>query len=135
MKKLKVILSIIFAILLSGCSKSYIIDTSINNIEKMVNNKESFVLYIGSKDCHNCTNFTPKIEDVANEYEIKIYYIDTYDISDEDYNRLFKIVNYNGTPTLAFITDGEDPGTQTHLVGNVSIDKIKSAFKNNGYIK
>lgn len=135
MKKIKFLLLIISVIFFSGCAKSYIIDSSIDDIEKMVDNKESFILYIGSKECHNCTNFKPKLEDVANENKIKVYYIDTYNISDEDYNRLFKIVNYSGTPTIAFITDGIDPGTQTHLVGDVSIDKIRSSFKNNGYIK
>lgn len=135
MKKIGIILVLVFTIILCGCSKSYIINSSIDDIEKMVDNKESFVLYIGSKDCHNCTNFTPKLEDIINEYEINVYYIDTYNISDEDYNRLFKIVNYSGTPTVAFISSGEDPGTQTHIVGDVDSDKIKSAFKNNGYIK
>ena len=135
-KILLALVSLILAVILCGCSsKSYIINSNIDDIEKKVNNNESFILYIGSKECHNCTSFTPKLEKIVNKNKISVYYIDTYNISDEDYNRLFKLVNYSGTPTLAFITEGSDPGSQTHLVGDVSSDKIESALKNNGYLK
>ena len=58
MMKLKKILlalvSLILAVILCGCSsKSYIINSNIDDIEKKVNNNESFILYIGSKECHN----------------------------------------------------------------------------------
>ena len=67
-KILLALVSLILAVILCGCSnKSYIINSNIDDIEKKVNNNESFILYIGSKECHNCTSFTPKLEKVVKE--------------------------------------------------------------------
>ncbi len=134
MKKFIIILLCIF--IFCGCSyKSFIVDTSLDEIKEKVENKETFILYIGSKDCSHCAEFKPKIEDVANEYKIKVYYIDISKLNKEEENELKKIANYSGTPTTAFIDEGEDLGTQTHIDGDVSIERIKKSFKNNGYIK
>ncbi len=135
MKKMKFLLLLLLPLLLCSCSKNYIINSTIDDIEKKVENNESFILYIGSSDCSNCASFTPKLKNVVNKNKITVYYIDIYNISDEDYTRLFKIVNFQGTPTVAFIKNGMDPGSQTHIRGNVSMDEIISSFKNNDYIK
>lgn len=134
---LKKFLLLIFCIFcFCACStKSYLIDTTLNEIKTMVENKESFILYIGSAECSHCSQYKPKLEDVALEYEINIYYIDTSKLNDNEYNELTKIVSFNGTPTTAFIENGEDLGKQTHIDGDVSIEKIKNIMKNNGYIK
>lgn len=133
---MKKIFVLFFILLLCGCqNQSYIKNININGIEEKVKNEDTFILYIGSKTCHNCASFKPKLEKIATENKIEIFYIDVAEITEDEYNRLFKIVNYNGTPTVAFITNGEDPGTQTHIVGNVSSDIVIKAFKNNGFIK
>jgi predicted bacteriocin transport accessory protein len=137
MMNLKKILALLLCMfILCGCSyKSYIVDTTLDEVKEKIENKEDFILYIGSKTCSHCAQYRPKLEDVANEYEITVYYVDVSTLSTEEENELKNIANYTGTPTTAFIYDGEDLGTQTHIDGDVSIEKIKQAFKNNGYIK
>lgn len=132
----KVLLLIICIFSFCACtSKNYLIDTTLDEVKTKVENKESFVLYIGSADCSHCAQYKPKLEDVALEYEIDVYYIDTSKLDDTEYNELTQIVSFSGTPTTAFIENGEDLGTQTHIDGEVSIEKIKKIMKNNGYIK
>lgn len=132
----KFILLILCIFAFCACSnKNYIVDTSINKVKSMIDNKETFILYIGSADCSHCATYRPKLEDVTLEYEVTVYYIDTSKLSDDEYNELTDIVNFSGTPTTAFIVDGEDLGVQTHIDGDVSREKIINSFKNNSYIK
>lgn len=132
----KFILLILCIFTFCACSnKSYIIDTSIDEVKTMIENKETFILYIGSAECSHCSSYKPKLEDVTLEYEVTVYYIDTSKLSDNEYNELTEIVSFSGTPTTAFINKGEDLGTQTHIDGDVSKEKIINIFKNNGYIK
>lgn len=132
----KIILLILCIFTLCACSyKNYIINTSLDEVKTMINEKKTFVLYIGSSDCSHCKQFRPKLEDVTSEYEIEVYYIDTSKLDDNEYDALKEIVSFSGTPTTAFIYDGEDLGVQTHIDGDVSLESIKNSFKNNGYIK
>lgn len=134
MKKFLLLILCIFAFC-ACANENYIIDTSLKEVKTMVENKESFILYIGSSDCSHCSSYRPKLEDVTLEYKVKVYYIDTSKLNDDEYDELTNIVSFSGTPTTAFIDEGEDLGTQTHIDGDVSIDVIKNSFKNNGYIK
>lgn len=119
-----------------ACStKSYIIDTSMDEIKSMIETKETFILYIGSSECSHCAAYKPKLEDVSLEYKVIVYYIDTSKLSDEEYSKLTEIVSFSGTPTTVFIDNGDDLGVQTHIDGDVSREKIINTFKNNGYIK
>lgn len=131
----KIFIFSLFMVLFSGCGKSYIINSSFEEINNKINNKDSFILYIGSAECSHCEVFKPKLEDIANENKIEVFYIDVSKLNDEEKTKLSNIVSYSGTPTTAFIVDGYDPGSQTHIDGDVSKDKIIDTFKNNGYLK
>lgn len=132
----KIVIALLCIFIFCGCSyKSYIVDSNLDEIKEKVKNKETFILYIGSKNCSHCAEFKPKLEDVANEYKLTMYYVDISKLDNNEENELKKIANYSGTPTTAFIDEGEDLGTQTHIDGNVSIEKIRKSLKNIGYIK
>lgn len=131
----KIFIFVLCLILLCGCSKNYITEISINDLTKKIENKESFILYIGSSKCSHCKDYRPKLNDVVGEYKLTVYYIDVSKLKDKESNKLSKIVSYSGTPATAFIEDGEDLGIQTHIDGDVSKKQIISSFKNNGYIK
>ncbi len=137
MKKVikKLFVCTLFIILLSGCGKSYIINTSLDEVITKVNNKESFILYIGSAKCSHCATYKPKLEKVVNKHKIKVYYVDVSKLDDKELNKLSDIVSYSGTPNTAFIVKGEDPGSQTHIDGDVSESYIEDALKDNGYLK
>ena len=90
MKRIKTLLSIIFILLLLiGCSTNYVdmsnyktYDSSINyrfvkssvlNMEKMINDGKTFVIYFGFAKCPWCNDF---INLISQETDRDIYYVD-----------------------------------------------------------
>lgn len=138
MKKLiKSVLIIIVAILIAaGCSKqSNIKEISFEDFKEKIANKESFPLYVGNAGCSHCISYRPVLESIANEYDIVIYHLDNSKLTDEEYSEFKKYINISGTPTVAFITDGEEETTLNRITGEASKDATISRFKTNGYIK
>ena len=46
-----------------------------------------------------------------------------------------KYINISGTPTVCFITNGEEETTLNRISGEVSLETTIERFKSNGYIK
>ena len=55
-------------------------------------NKDSFVLLLSQTTCSHCMDFKPKLERVAKNYKLVVYYMET-NLLDEDVYDSFKI-NY-----------------------------------------
>ena len=54
------------------------------DIIKMIDNKETFIVYFGFSDCPWCRSMIETLLEVANDYNINtIYYVDIKDIRDE----------------------------------------------------
>lgn len=144
MKHLKKLIAIFLIVLclipFTGCSNKKEESTSLIKISytefiKKVDNKETFVLEIMRKDCSACISFKPKLTEFLDENNLNIYYIDTNDFSEDEDIDFSKRINYTATPTIVFITEGEEETVSSRIVGNVSKDKLLSKFKANGIIK
>ena len=131
--KLGIILLTLFFI--TGCSNNYLEEITYNEYKQLVKNKETFILEIMRTDCSACINFKPKIENVANEYKVKVKYINTDNLTDEENDSLFLDTGISGTPTVIFYNDGVEITKSSRINGSVSEDKIISKFKANGFIK
>ena len=135
---------ILSAILIAISFTSIIIFSNKNNnlikinykeVMEKVDNKESFILCISSSKCSHCENYNPKLEKIANDYNIKIYYTDVDKYKDSDYETFKNDFSFDGgTPVTIFIKNGVEETTATRINGDVSSDKIISKLKNNGYI-
>lgn len=116
-------------------SKSYLISLNYNQVIEKVNKKEDFALLISKTDCVHCNSFKPKLSRICKKYKLNVYYIDV-DLMTEKQNEEFKkYFNYDGTPNLVFVVDGEEMTAANRINGDVSEDKIIAKFKSNGYIK
>jgi len=123
-------------IIICGCSNASIKKIDYKKFNNLIEKQESFILYIGSASCSNCTEFSPKFENVIKENNISdTYYIDLDEFSDDEKKSLNKVVNITGTPTVVFITDGEEESSFNRINGNVNKDKIITRLKANDYIK
>jgi len=76
--------------------------------EKMVNNGDAFIVVIERTGCGYCQQYMPLIEEVANEKKIAITYINTDNLSEEEFNKLSTTNKYLkrnewGTPTTLFM--------------------------------
>ena len=126
----------IFTIILSGCSKEeHIKEISLDEFKEKIANKETFAIYIGNKGCSPCVSYRPILEKVLEDYEITIYHIDNSKLDNKEYAEFRTYINISGTPTVAFITDGEEETTLNRITGEVSRDATIERFKSNGYIK
>ena len=141
-QKKKAIIIIVICLILLICgiigdrmlSKSNLEEIKYDQMMKKVDNKESFVVLFSQTTCSHCMDFKPKLEKVSNEFNIKIYYLET-DLLDEDtYAELKKKFSFSGTPTTIFVVKGEEKSAATRINGDVSKEKIISKLKSNGFI-
>ena len=131
----KLTLVFVLLILITGCGKSkYLKEISYKEYNKMIENKETFILEIMRTDCSACISFKPKLEEVLNEYKIEVKYINTDHLSDKDKEKLFDELGVSGTPTVIFYTDGVEKTVASRINGSISTDRIIAKFKANGII-
>ena len=137
MKKfLKRLAVIIVVFVVCGCSGTGVKEINYKEFNNLIKERESFILYIGSATCSNCIEFEPKFEGVIEENNISnTYYIDLDEFSNEDKKSFNKVVNITVTPTVVFITNGEEESGFNRINGNVSKEKIITRLKSNDYIK
>lgn len=115
-------------------SKSYT-EISYSEYQEMINNKEDFILYIGSSQCSHCIEFKPTIEKVINDYDLDIKYINIYELSTKEYEVLKNKTKIQGTPTIVFIEDGIAKSGDNKIEGSKDYNSVVSKLKENGYIE
>jgi predicted bacteriocin transport accessory protein len=138
MKKIlkAIVLLFVVTIMFCGCSKEErIVEISLDEFKEKMANKESFVLYVGNEGCSHCISYRPVLEQVLEDYDITIYQIDNSKLDNSKFAEFRTYVNISGTPTVAFITDGEEESTLNRITGEVSRETTIERFKSNGYIE
>lgn len=88
-----------------------------SDYEKMVNNGDAFIVVIERTGCSYCQMYMPIMEELANEKKIAVTYINTDNLSDEEFQKLSNTNKYLkknqwGTPTTLF------------MLGNRIVDSI-----------
>ena len=136
MKKIKNILFICLLIILcTSCGSSNLKSLSYNELNKKLENKETFFFVVIRDGCQHCENFIPKVDDVLNEYDIVGYKINYSNLSEKEDDEFYNTFGVDSTPTTIFIKDGKEVSILQRLVGNVSKDKLISKLETNNYIK
>lgn len=139
MKKIlkNIVIIFVLIILLTGCSSSdnHIKEISLEKFEEKMANKESFALYIGNENCSHCVAYMPTLKSVLKENDITIYHLDNSKLSEKEYAEFKTYINITGTPTVVFITEGDEETTLNRIVGEISKEDTIERFKTNGYIK
>ncbi len=132
MKRILLCLSVLF--LLTGCTgtkptKSYT-EIGYSEYQKKLENKETFVLYIGSATCSHCQDLKPVLEKVITDYDLEIYYIDLSTLEAKEYNAVWDDANLGGTPTIVFVANGNIklfPRIEGAVSESVLIDRFRAA--------
>ncbi len=130
--KLSIILLCLF--MFTGCKKDYMVEINYQEYQNLIKEKETFILEIMRTKCSACISFKPKITQVAEDYKIEIKYINTDHITQKEKDELFDSTSISGTPTVIFYHDGIEETISSRIKGSVSVDKIISKFKTNGFI-
>ena len=122
----------------TACSKQYTTyeEVSVDTVFQMLDDKESFILFIGSSTCSHCASFEPKLNQVIKKYQVKVYYLDVNQLTETENAKFNARISYgNSTPVTVFIKDGEEEGSYNRIRGDQDIDMIESMFRKNGYIE
>lgn len=140
-KKRAIILGSICLVILIGAfiadrvlSKSYLKELKYNEVIEKIESKDDFVLLISQTTCTHCISYKPKLEEVANEYKINIYYIEVDSLNDEEREKFSSYINYSSTPVTVFLKNGEESTVANRINGDASKDKIEKKLKSNGFI-
>jgi len=129
------IIIILLLVLSNFFDKNNLTELSVSDVIEKINNKESFVLCISQTTCSHCASYKPKLEKVANEYDIEIFYIDIDKYEQDDVTEFKKNISFDGsTPVTAFIIDGNETTASNRIFGNSSYDKIIDKLKDTGFI-
>lgn len=115
----------------TGCTKNYIVEISYDEYQKLLENKETFVLEVMKNDCTACKGIRPKLKKISEKYKVEIKYIDISKLKEEQVDSL----GISATPTIIFYTDGEEETTSARLEGNLSEKKIIEKFQSSSFIK
>lgn len=129
----KIFLALISFLLLTGCGRQYI-KINYNELETKLNNKENFVLVIGSATCSACELYEETMKEVMSKNNIDIYFIDLDALNDSERSKVYTKFAYTYTPTTVFIKNGEDSGTHNRFVGAVEYEEIIERLEKLGYI-
>lgn len=108
MKKLLLLLATM-AIFLSACATS-VGPTKIKakEMSKLLDNKETLVLYVGSSICSACKAYKPVVAELIKNYQVKVYYVETDSDTTTDLNALLDkhLGEVQYTPTTFIFKDG-----------------------------
>lgn len=78
-----------------------------NEINKKINNGDSFYLYTGRKTCPYCAMFAPKLNEAAKETHSDIFYLDLENSDAENLNDFLQKNDISLVPDLSFF-DGQN---------------------------
>ena len=142
MKKLLIIFIGLMAVFTVGCRRGSIEEITFSDYTSMIQNKESFILFVGSRTCNKCAEFKITLEEVIENYNIDFKYIDIVNLNNDERIAFSSSVKFDGTPTTVFIEEGLDNSctlfscdTTKRIEGALSYQKTIEILKNNGYIK
>lgn len=96
--------------------------------------KQTFILYLGSKSCTHCQDFKPTLEKITRKYQLKVYYLDVSTLSSEEYEIVKTKTFLKGTPTIVFVEDGVVQ-TNPRIEGDMSYSEALKLFKESKFMK
>ena len=140
-KKKAIILAVVCLIILIGAiiaeksfNKSYFVKLEYDDVMEKIENKEDFVLVLSQTTCSHCASYKPKVEEVANEHKINLYYIEVDLLNAEEKKEFVSHINFSATPSTVFISGGYEKTSANRINGDASKEKIIKKLKSNGFI-
>ena len=112
-----------------------LLEVDYDQVLKMIETKEDFVLLVSQSTCSHCATFKPKLKTIAKDHGLDIYYID-YDMEDKDtQDEFLEKFNLSGaTPTTMFFENGKEKSLLNRIEGDLSSTKVLEKLEKMGFI-
>lgn len=126
---------IVWYVIYNNNNREYFVSVDYKELNKKIENKDSFMLCVSSTTCSHCAEFKPKLKEIANKYKVELYYTDIDLYSDTDSKEFSSIYNVTGTPTTLIFIDGKETSVMNRIEGDVNKDKIINTLKKYNFIE
>ncbi len=137
MKKLLIAIAVLIGVLcLTGCGgpKTYD-EIDYDKLSTMIEEKEDFVLFVGSETCSACSAYKVTVNKIVEKYGVDIKYIDVSKLTEKQNSELTSNFAFSATPTTIFVTKGEEEDTFNRIEGNQKYSEVVERLTKKGYIK
>ncbi len=131
---MKKILICMMTILLVGCGNPKYTEINYEQLKQKLDNKDTFVLLIGSDTCSACASYETTMTKVMKDTKVEIFYVNLHALSEEDYSKVYSKFVVTSTPTTIFIENGEETSTYNRIVGAAKYEDVIDSLKQHGYI-
>lgn len=125
---------LVYKLAFTDKTESKLKNISVTELENKIENKETFVLVISQTGCSHCEQYLPELDRTLKEVNKEAYVLNVTGLDKENTATLSKYVNFSGTPTTIFFTEGIEKTTLNRIVGYASKTKIIERLKSLGYI-
>lgn len=116
-------------ILITACgqfSKFEWNEVKYNKIEDMIKKNETFYSVFKRDDCPYCPEFLDIVKSVAKEKKLKIYIVDTSQMSKNERNDYSKKFKEKYVPVIYYVSNGE---VKKNILGNITQEKMEKFIK------
>jgi len=135
LKKILLVATLLLCVVgLTGCNKyrTYT-ELSFKELQNKIDNKDSFVLVIGSNSCSACAIYKKTMEQVIKDKQVEIFYLDNDKLTEDESSKIYSKYVITGTPTTIFIENGVETSTYDRLY-NVGYNDVVNKLKKYGII-
>lgn len=101
----------------------------------MIEEKQDFILMIGSETCSACNSYKITLNKIIENYGIDIKYIDISKLDEEQTDYLLEHFPFDATPTTVFVNKGKEKNQDNRMIGNQKYSETEKILKEKGYIK
>ena len=131
-KKILLIITVLF--FCSACSNNYLKKINLKALNKLIDNKETFVLYLTDEIDGKILKNT--LSDVLIENKFNSYYINTKKLSSDELKSLKNIFMFEETNIILFVKEGKEE-TVLSRINDLYISKkdLEQELKIQGYIE
>lgn len=136
MKKILMVITLLLCVAgLTGCNKySTYTELTYSELQTKLENKETFVVVLGSSTCSACAAYKLTMEDVIKDKQVEIFYLDIAKLSSDDSSKFESKFVIAATPTTVFIENGVETTTYNRIVGAASYTDVVKNLKKHGFI-
>lgn len=109
-------------------------EVTLDEYLELLKSSEKQIILVARPTCYYCQKFTPVLKQVKEEMKLKINYINTDKLTEDDWTKFQDSLDYLkneewGTPLILVVEDGKLIDQNS---GYTELEKTKEFFKNNG---
>lgn len=105
---------------------------NLDKLEEIFKSEDTKIVFIGSLTCPHCTSIKPKINSLAKELKVDIYYLELSELTSAEQERLYTMNDFlsNGT-SIPLVMAVKNDEVVDSFVGDIETSEIESFLKKN----